>query len=97
MAIGAYRHLVTLRHPGQAIDPPTWYCSIASAAVQVVDGQAAFFVRGRYHGGLTLDTQIEFEGRVFQVQAIADQDERHREVSLVCVEVVARGREPVTH
>jgi len=97
MGIGAYRHLVTLRHPATAIVPPTWYCSIQSAAAQVVDGVTAFFVRGRYHGGLTLDTQIDFEGRTLQVQAIADVDETHREVICTCVEVVARGREPIDH
>ena len=94
MGIGAYRHLVTLSHPAVVVDPPTWYCSLASAVAQVVDGQAAFLARGRYHPGLQLDTRIEFEGRTLQVQAVSDVDERHREVSVLAVEVVARGRRP---
>ena len=60
----------------------------------VVDGQAAFLARGHYHPGLQLDTRIEFEGRTLQVQAVSDVDERHREVSVLAVEVVARGRRP---
>jgi len=76
---------------------PTWYCSLQSAATQVVDGQAAFFVRGRYHPAITLETQLLFEGRRFQVQSISDVDERHVDLVLMCVEVVARGRESVTH
>jgi hypothetical protein len=94
MGIGAYRHLVTLAHPAVVLDPPTWYCSLQSAASQVIDGQAAYFVRGRYHPGLTLETQIHFEGRTFQVQGVTDLDERHVDVQLLCVEVVGRGTTP---
>jgi len=97
MGIGAYRHLVTLEHPAVAIVPPTWHCSIQSAATQVVDGQTAFYVRGRFHPGLTLETRLIFEGRTLRVQSVSDVDERHVEVMVLCVEVVARGREPVTY
>jgi Phage head-tail joining protein len=75
----------------------TWHCQIQSAATQVVDGLTAFYIRGRYHPGITLETQMLFEGRTFQVQSITDVDERHVELALMVVEVVARGREPVTH
>jgi Concanavalin A-like lectin/glucanases superfamily/Phage head-tail joining protein len=74
----------------------TWYCALQPAGAQVADGLAAFLVRGRYHPGITLETQILFEGRTFQVQGITDVDERHVELQLTCVEVVARGRD-VTH
>ena len=97
MGIGAYRHAVTLEHPAVAIVPPTWHCSIQSAATQVVDGQTAFYVRGRFHPGLTLETRLIFEGRTLRVQSVSDVDERHVEVMVLCVEVVARGREPVTY
>jgi hypothetical protein len=99
MGIGAYRHVVTLTDldPVKVIDPATWHCQIQSAATQVVDGLTALFVRGRYHPGITLETQIVFEGRTFQVQSVTDVDERHVELTLMVVEVVARGREPVTH
>jgi hypothetical protein len=98
MGIGAYRHVVTLTdlNPAQVLDPSTWHCALQSAATQVVDGLQAFFVRGRYHPGITLETQLQFEGRTFQVQSITDVDERHVELVLMCVEVVARGREPIT-
>jgi Phage head-tail joining protein len=99
MGIGAYRHIVTLTDldPAKVLDPSTWHCAIQSAATQVVDGLTAFFIRGRYHPGITLETQIGFEGRTFQVQSVTDLDERHVELSLMCVEVVARGREPVAY
>jgi hypothetical protein len=94
MGIGAYRHLVTLEHPAVETDPPTWYCALQPAGAQVGDGLAAFFIRGRFHPGITLETQINFEGRTFQVQGIADLDERHREIQVTAVEVVGRGTTP---
>ena len=93
MGIGAYRHLVTVEHPAVVVDPPTWYCSLQPAA-QVSDGLAAFFIRGRFHPGIGLETQITFEGRTFQVQAVQDLDERHREIQVTAVEVVGRGTTP---
>jgi len=95
MGRGAYRHLVTLEHPRVVLDPVTWYCALQPAGGQVADGQAAFLVRGDYHPGITLETQINFEGRTLQVQSVTDLDERHVELLLTCVEVVARGREPL--
>ena len=99
MGIGSYRHVVTLADLDQAVvlDPLTWNCSVQSAAGQVIDGLASFIVRGRFHGGITLETQIDFEGRTLQVQSVTDIDERHQELVLMCVEVVARGRNPVTN
>jgi hypothetical protein len=94
MGIGAYRHLVTLTHPAVAIDPPTWYCSLEPATAQVADGQAAYLVKGRYHGGVTLETRLLFEGRTLQIQSVADVGERHRELVCFAVEVVARGSQP---
>ena len=94
MGIGIYRHLVTLTHPRVALDPRTWFCALQPAAGQVVDGQAAFFVRGPFHPGITLDTQLIHEGRTLQVQSITDEDERHVNLQLMCVEVVARGANP---
>jgi hypothetical protein len=96
MATADYRHLVTLRDldPAQELEPATWYCAIQPTAGAVSDGQAPCFMRGRYHPGITLETQVIFEGRTFQVQGVTDVDERHIELQLTCVEVVARGREP---
>ncbi len=94
MGIGTYRHRVTFRDaqdPAAVFDPPDWDCAIQSAASQVVDGITPYFVRGRHHPGITLGTQLLFEGRTLQVQAITDVDERHVELILMCVEVVGRG------
>jgi len=92
MGIGAYRHRVLLQTTGASpLVPAAWYCSLQSAAASVVEGQAAFFVRGQFHPGITLDTQILHEGRVLQVQSVNDIDERHLELLLSAVEV--RGRE----
>jgi Phage head-tail joining protein len=91
MGIGAYRHQVTFDDPGGPLDPPVWDCALEPAST-VADGQLALFVRGRYHPGIRLETQIIFEGRTLQVQSISDRDERHIELQLLCVEVVARGR-----
>ena len=97
MAIGENRHLVTLQDvdPAVVLDPPTWYCAIQSSAV-VAGGETAYVLRGDYHPGVTLDTQIVFEGRTLQVQGIDDINQRHVDMELSCVEVVARGREPIT-
>jgi head-tail adaptor len=99
MNIGLSRHRVTVTdlNPAVAIVPAEWDCAIQAAAGQVIDGLAAFFVRGRYHPGITLESQLHFEGRTLQVQSVTDVDERHAELVLMCVEVVGRGREPVTH
>lgn len=72
-------------------EPDVWDCSVSSVATQVVDGLTGFYVRGRFHPGITLETQILFEERTFQVQAITDVDERHVELQLFCVEVVGRA------
>jgi hypothetical protein len=82
--------------PALVLDPPTWHCSIQSAVGQVVDGLAAYSVRGRFHPGITLETQILFEGRTLQVQSVNDIDERHQDLVLTCVEPVARGGNPGT-
>ena len=90
MASGQYRHRVDLTGPAGAPAPAVWYCALQSVGASVVDGQAAFIVRGRYHPGINLETQILHDGRVLQVQAVSDVDERHIETVLSAVEV--RGR-----
>jgi len=92
MGIGAYRHLVTLTHPTAVIDPPGWWCSLQNSGAQVMEGQVAYVLRGRYHPGLRLETRIAFEDRTLQVQSVADTDERHTELTVMAVEVVGRGR-----
>jgi hypothetical protein len=88
--VGDFRHAVAVEAPTGPADPPTWYCSVEPAANTVVDGHAAYFLRGRYHPEITLETVLDFEGRRLQVQAVTDVDERHVSMTLVAVEV--RGR-----
>jgi len=90
MGSGEYRHRVALQSPAGPPVPSVWFCALQSVGASVVDGQAAFIVRGRYHPGITLETQIVHEGRVLQVQAVNNLDERDRELVLSAVEV--RGR-----
>jgi hypothetical protein len=91
MGIGAYRHRVTVDDPAGPVDPPDWDCAISSAATQVVDGMTAVFFRGRYHPAIRLESRLVFEGRTFQVQSVTDLEERHVELQILGVEVVARG------
>jgi len=92
MGTGAFRHAVTVKAPANVpAEPPFWYCAIEPAGNQVGgDGMATYLLRGRYHPGITLETQIDFEGRTLQVQAVTDVDERHVSMLLIAVEV--RGR-----
>ena len=57
--------------------------------------------RFSFAGGITRASRLRrrfiFEGRTFQVQSVTDVDERHDELQLICVEVVGRGGESVTH
>lgn len=43
-------------------------------------------IRIRYYEGLTVEDRIKFDGRFFDINSIADQDERHREMLLMCSE-----------
>lgn len=98
MGIGAYRHVVTLEHPAVTLDPEVWHCSMQSAADQVVEGLASFYVRGRYHPAINLETVIRLDTdagpRRFQVQSVRNTDERGKELVLFCHEVVGRGVTP---
>jgi head-tail adaptor len=77
------------------LDPATWYCRITPAGTRdmerlvsagVVQTTAAHLVAGDFHPGITTETRLSFEGRLFQVQSVRDIDERHVALELVCTE-----------
>lgn len=78
------------------LDPPDWDCSIAQAAVRSLEAlgagslvaQATHLIRGRYHPGITTQTRLTFNGRIFSVLYVANVDERGIESALVCSELV---------
>ena len=81
------------------LDPPTVQASIAPAGratlEHVVAGtvlsQATHVVTIWYHPGVTTKTRLAILGtpRTMNVLAVADPEELHRELDLVCAEVVA--------
>lgn len=119
MARGAFRHHVRLEHPGDPVPdgrggyievwaplvPAEWFCSIQSAAAQVVErltagtmqATATHLLRGDFHPGITTESRVMFEGRTLQVQSVTDVEERHVEVILICAEVVGGGAEPASN
>lgn len=54
-----------------------------------VIAQATHLVTGPFHAGVTTKTRVLFNGREFHVVGVADPEERHVELVLVCVEIVA--------
>lgn len=47
--------------------------------------------RIRYRQGITSAMRVVYNGRVFNINSVIDVDERHREIQLMCQEVVAGG------
>jgi len=82
MNAGSLRHYVTLYGPDAVtpLDPPDWYC-----AVQESTGNTT--ITGRYHPGITTATRIHHKGHVYQVDTIANRDDRDVELTLTCREV----------
>ena len=107
---GERRHLVTLQGPGtntqnaegewvpgfEALDPPTWWCSISPATVRDLERltagttvtQATFVLEGEYHAGITTQTQItKDDGRVFYVNGVQNPEERNIVTRAFCSEL----------
>ena len=80
----------------QPLNPATWNCSISSANARdlesltagTVVAQASHILRGRFHGGITTEARISFEGRTFNVLSVVNRDERDIETVLICSEMV---------
>lgn len=80
--IGQYRHRVTLYGPDAVtpLAPPDWDCAVQEAT-------GLTLITGRYHPGITTATRLHHKGRIYQVDAIANRDDRDVEVTLTCREV----------
>jgi head-tail adaptor len=78
------------------LTPPDWHCAISPASPKdlenigsgTVIAQATHIVTGRYHKGINTETRLLFRGRVLNVVAVVNVDERDRELQLACAEVV---------
>lgn len=57
------------------------------AAAQV-QAERTVRIRIRYRPGIRPDMRVLYTGRVFNIQSIIDPEERHRELQLMCREVV---------
>lgn len=47
--------------------------------------------RIRYQKGITSKMRVSYDERTFNIQTVIDIDEQHREIHLMCLEVVAGG------
>jgi len=56
-----------------------------------VNAEITARIRIRYRPGITPGMRVLYKGRVFDIQAVIDVGERHRELHLMCVEVVDNG------
>lgn len=83
--------------PWVALNPPTLWVSIEPAtakdlervAAGTVLSTASHIVKGLYHPGVTTQTRLLFNGRIFNVTGVSNTEERNIELVLMCVEVVA--------
>jgi len=55
---------------------------------QQIKADITLRIRMRYRSGIQPAMRLLFESRVFEIQAVIDPDERHRELELLCAEKV---------
>jgi len=73
------------------LDPPNWYARIRPATVKdaervtagTVITHASHVVHARYHPGVNTLTRMHFDGHVYQITSVINDDERGREMELV--------------
>lgn len=78
------------------LTPATWHCAISQATPKdlenigsgTVIAQATHIVKGRYHAGITTKARLMFHGRILNVVAVVNVDERNIELHLACAEVI---------
>ncbi|WP_374711533.1 phage head closure protein [Symbiobacterium terraclitae] len=92
------QHVVGQDEYGQPID--TWQdVATVWAAVEPLRGREYFAahqvqaevttrIRIRYRRGIRPEMRVLYDGRVFNILSVIDPEERHRELQLMCREVV---------
>ncbi len=60
-------------------------------SAQAVNAQVTTRIRIRYQAGISPTMRVSYGTRVFDIQAVIDVEERHRELQLMCQEVIAGG------
>lgn len=50
-----------------------------------------FIVTIRYRAGITAKMRIKYGNRLFDIQSVLDENERHRTINLSCVEGLSDG------
>jgi metal-dependent hydrolase (beta-lactamase superfamily II) len=82
MNAGTLRHHVTLFGPDAdtPLVPPDWWCAVQESTGTTI-------ITGRFHPGITTATRLHHKGRIYQVDTIANRDDRDVELTLTCREV----------
>ncbi|WP_067924869.1 phage head closure protein [Alicyclobacillus shizuokensis] len=73
-----------------AVEPMNarWRVFYEAAAV---NAERDTLIRIRYRPGVTQDMRVVYGQRVFSIRLVVDPEERHREIQLMCREVVDGG------
>ncbi len=58
-------------------------------SAQAVNAQVTTRIRIRYRAGITPTMRVSYGTRIFDIQVVIDVEERHRELQLMCQEVIA--------
>jgi SPP1 family predicted phage head-tail adaptor len=60
-------------------------------AAEAVQSSLTHSVSIRYFAGLKPSMRIKYGDRLFDIQSVIDEDERHRTMTLLCVEGLSDG------
>ncbi|QWE17311.1 phage head closure protein [Polynucleobacter sp. AP-Nino-20-G2] len=71
-----------------AVEPVSGRESISADAMQ---SSVTYQVVMRYRPGITAKMRIKYDNRFFDIQDVIDENERHRMLTLLCVEGLSDG------
>jgi len=63
----------------------------ALEAAQMIQSEVTGRIRIRYRAGVTAAMRVSFDGRLYDIKAVVDPDERHRELVLYTAQGVNDG------